>query len=137
MDEAQRSYNEAIKIDPGNFVAGNNLAYMLSGEGNGPEYRAQSRAMARKSQPENPSTADTLGWVYYKLGNYLLAREQAQFAVSKQPNDMVAQYHLGMIYKANKQMAEAETALRKAVASPTDFKEKPLAQAALKEISAK
>ena len=93
--------------------------------------------MARRKQPENPNTADTLGWVYYKLGNYLLAREQAQFAVSKQPNDMVAQYHLGMIYKANKQLTEAQTALRKAATSTTDFKEKPLAQAALKEISAK
>ncbi len=137
MDDAMRSYKEAIKIDPNNFVAGNNLAYMLAEQGSDLNTALSLAQMARKSQPENPSTADTLGWVYYKLGNYLLARDQALFAVSKQPNDMVGQFHLGMIYKANKQLPEAQTALKKVAASTTDFKEKPLAQAALKEISAK
>ena len=42
-----------------------------------------------------------------------------------------------MILKANKQLPEAQVALKKAVASPAEFKEKPLAQAALKEISPK
>jgi hypothetical protein len=47
----------------------------------------------------------------------------------------VFQYHLGIIYKQNKQNPEAQAALKKAAASPKDFKEKPLAQAALKEIA--
>jgi hypothetical protein len=40
-----------------------------------------------------------------------------------------------MIYKAMKQTREAADALRKASNSPKDFKEKPLAQAALKEVA--
>jgi hypothetical protein len=40
-----------------------------------------------------------------------------------------------MIYKGTKQLPEAQSALRKAISSPRDFKEKSLAQAALKEIA--
>ena len=65
-----RNYNDAIKIDPNNFVAGNNLAYILAERGTDLNTALSLAQGARKSQPENPSTADTLGWVYYKLGNY-------------------------------------------------------------------
>jgi len=54
--------------------------------------------IARKRAPENENAADTLGWVYYKLGSHVLARNQLQFAVSKQPDNPVFQYHLAMIY---------------------------------------
>ena len=47
----------------------------------------------------------------------------------------VFQYHLAMIYKGKKQIPEAQTALKKAINSPKDFKEKSLAQAELKELS--
>ena len=65
----------------------------------------------------------------------MLAREQLQFAVSREPGNGIFQYHLGMIYRANNQVAEATSALRKAANSQQDFKEKSLAQAALKDLS--
>ena len=74
------------------------------------------------------------GWTQYKLGRYVLARDQLQFAVSKEPDNAAIQYHLGMVYKETKQLAEAQTAFKKAINSPQDAKEKTLAQAALKEI---
>jgi hypothetical protein len=40
-----------------------------------------------------------------------------------------------MVYKALKQTREAAESLRKASNNPKDFKEKPLAQAALKEVA--
>lgn len=40
-----------------------------------------------------------------------------------------------MIYKETKQIAEAQAALRKAISSPKDAKEKALAQNALREIA--
>jgi Tfp pilus assembly protein PilF len=63
--------------------------------------------------------------VYYKLGNHALARDQLQFALSKEPDNPVFQYHLGMIYLGNKQTKEAADAFRKAVNNPKSFKEKP------------
>jgi hypothetical protein len=40
-----------------------------------------------------------------------------------------------MIYKGNRQIPEAQTALKKVVSSPKDFKEKSLAQEELKQLS--
>jgi Flp pilus assembly protein TadD len=90
--------------------------------------------MARRKQPENPAIADTLGWVYYKMGNYVLARNQLLFAAAKDPAKPQFQYHLGMIYKGNKQTEEARAALTKAANSTATFAEKSLAQAGLKDL---
>jgi tetratricopeptide (TPR) repeat protein len=133
IDEAKRYYTEALKIDSTAEGPANNVAYILAEQGTDLQTALGYAQTARRKQPDNPSIADTLGWVHYKLGNYVLARAQLEFAISKQPDNAEFQYHLGMIYKANKQLAEAEKALRKAGNSPQDFKEKGLAQSALRE----
>jgi len=135
MEDAKKNYEQALKVDPNFEIAGNNLAFLLAEEGKDLNAALGWAQMARKKQPDSPGIADTLGWVYFKLGNYLLARDQLQFAVGKQPDNAVFQYHLAMIYKANKQIPEAQVALKKVLNSPNDFKEKSLAQAALKEIT--
>jgi tetratricopeptide (TPR) repeat protein len=137
LAEAKDNYNEALKADPEHDAAANNLAYILAEEGADLNNALGLAQVARRKQPENPNAADTLGWVYYKLGNQVLARAQLQFAVSKQPDNAVYYYHLGMIYKANNQFGEAQTAFKKALALGTakEFKEKPLAENALKELA--
>jgi len=135
VDEAKQAYKQALSADPNNDTAANNLAFILAEQGEDLNTAKSWAQMARRKQPENPNTADTLGWVEYKLGNTLLARDQLLFAVGKQPDSGVFQYHLGMIYKQNKQNAEAQAALKKAADNPKEFKEKSLAQAALKEIA--
>ena len=137
IEEARKSYTQALTIDANIEVAANNLAYIVA-EGGGDLQSALGWAQsARKKQPENPDIADTLGWIYYKVGNYVLARDQLQFAVSKQPGNGIFQYHLGMIYKQTNQIGQAQAAFRKAADSSQNFKEKALAQAALKEIETK
>jgi len=135
LDQAEQNYTQALKIDPNFDGAANNLAYILAEEGRDLPTALGWAQVARKRQPDNPSTADTLGWVYYKMGNYVLALDQLKFAVSKQPDNGTFQYHLAMIYKDTKRFAEAQSALKKAIAG-VNFKEKSLAQAALKEVTA-
>jgi cytochrome c-type biogenesis protein CcmH/NrfG len=65
----------------------------------------------------------------------VLARDQLQFAVSREPNNPTFLYHLGMIYKETKQVAQAQAALRKALGSNAAFKQRHLAEAELKELS--
>jgi Flp pilus assembly protein TadD len=131
--DAKESYTRALQLDGNSDVAANNLAYMLAEEGRDLPTALTWAQSARKRQPDFAGIADTLGWVYYKLGNHILARDQLQFALSKEPNNPIFQYHLGMIYLGNKQPREAAEALRKAANSTGQFKEKALAQAALKE----
>jgi predicted Zn-dependent protease len=90
--------------------------------------------VAKKNQPDNPTIADTLGWVYYKLGNYVLARDQVQFAAAKNPHHPVVEYHLAMIYLKTKQVSEAQRALEKALHSREDFKERAQVETALAEL---
>jgi predicted Zn-dependent protease len=91
--------------------------------------------VARRREPENPGIADTVGWIQHKLGRNTLARDQLQFAVSKDPDNPVYQYHLALIYKELKQTREAEAALKKALKTSGKFKERPLAEAALKDMA--
>ncbi len=135
IDEAKDSYMQALKVDPNFEAAANNLAWLLAEGGTDLNTALNWAQLARKKQPENAEMADTLGWVYYKLGNYVLARDQVKFALSKQPDNASFLYHLGMIYKGNRQFAEAQGAFKKAASSKKEVKEKTLAQAALKEIA--
>jgi len=135
LEEAKKNYVEALKIDPTNVDAANNYAVILAEQGQDLETALRWAQMARKTKPESPDNADTLGWVHYKLARYALARDQLQFAVSKQPDNPAFQYHLAMVYKETKQIVEAQNALRKAISSPGDYKEKGLAQTALKEMA--
>src|SRR5262249_20621858 len=123
-EEAKESYTQALRADPNSFGAANNLAYILAEQGTDLTTALGYAQSARKVQPESPIIADTLGWVYYKMGNYVLAREQVKFAISKEPDNGIFQYHLGLIYKATKEFGEAKAALNKAANSPKDFKEK-------------
>jgi tetratricopeptide (TPR) repeat protein len=135
IEEAKENYAQALKADPSQPWAANNLAYVLAEEGKDLNSALGYAQSARKSQPDSPYIADTLGWVYYKMGNYVLARDQVRFAASKLPDNGDFQYHLGLIYKQTKQVSEAQAALKKAVNSYKDSKEKNLAEAALKDVA--
>lgn len=134
-EEAKQDYAQALKANPNYAAAANNMAYILAEEGRDLNIALGYAQSARKSEPDSPNVADTLGWIYYKMGNYVLAKEQVKFATAKQPDNAVYQYHLGMIYKQMKQIPEAQAALKKAVRNRGDFKEKGQAQSALKEIA--
>jgi tetratricopeptide (TPR) repeat protein len=132
--QAEEDYRKALQIDPTLDVAANNLAYLLAEEGRDLQTALELARGVRQRQPQNPSVADTLGWVYFKLDLPVLARAQALFAVSIQPQNGSFQYHLGEIYKKSSQKDEAIKAFRKAVSVTPEFKEKSLAEAELKDL---
>jgi tetratricopeptide (TPR) repeat protein len=134
LDDARKDYTQALQLDPNQPLASNNLAYLLANEGRDLDTALKYAQNVRNQHPNDPNVADTLGWVYYKLGRAVLARDSVQFATSKQPDNPLFQFHLGMIYKANNQRSEAESALKKAVSTRQDFKERTEAEAALQDI---
>jgi tetratricopeptide (TPR) repeat protein len=130
---AEESYRKALQADPNIDLAANNLAYILAEDGRDLQSALQYAQNVKKRKSEDPNIADTLGWVYFKLGRLESAREQAEFAASHDPKNGSFQYHLGMIYRSKNERDKAEAALKKATASG-DFKEKNLADDALKDI---
>jgi tetratricopeptide (TPR) repeat protein len=131
---AEENYRKALQINSTIDFAANNLAYLLVQDGRDLQFAQSLAEGVRKRQPQNPAAADTLAWAYYKQELFVLGRDQAQFAVSQQPDNGVFQYHLGEIYKKTSENAKAIGALKKAVASPIKFKEKDLAEASLKDL---
>jgi uncharacterized protein HemY len=91
--------------------------------------------VARREAPDNADHADTLGWAYYKTGNYVLALDQLRFAVSRRPESPVFLYHLGMACWKRDQRNEAKVSLKRALDTDKGFKERSLAEAALKELA--
>src|SRR5262249_39169789 len=134
FEEAKQNYIKALQLDPNLDSAAVNYAYILANQDQDLVTALTWARMARRTRPENADAADTLGWVEYKLGHYVLARDQAQYAVSEEPDNPEFQYHLGLIYKETKQITEAQAALQKAIGSPRESRQKALAQQALKEI---
>ena len=63
---------------------------------------------AVSAQPENPSYLDTIGWIYYRLGDYHRALEEVAKAVAKGEVSSVVIEHLGDIHY---KLGEREKAL--------------------------
>lgn len=59
---------------------------------------------------------DTLGWVYFKLGDYSRSRIHLERAIAMQPDDSVILEHLGDLYQVMELYAEAIQAYRDALA---------------------
>jgi tetratricopeptide (TPR) repeat protein len=113
--KSMEHYRAALKSDPGNAAAANNLAFLLA-ETNGDLKEAEQLAQqARKLLPNSSATADTLAWVYYKRGAYGSAIELLRDCIKQEPKNAVYFYHIGMAYSKNGDSAPAREALQQAL----------------------
>ena len=86
-----------LKISPNNHLLLNNYSYTLAERGERLELALEMAKKAIEQEPDNPSYLDTIGWVYFKLGNYEKAREYISKAVEKGGSPVVVE-HLGDVY---------------------------------------
>ncbi len=96
-DKALEQYEKVLARDPGNLVAANNAAALLSETKT--DQKSLDKALSYASRfenSENPIYLDTLGWVYFKLGQYDRAKPLIEKASQKAPDVGLFQYHLGM-----------------------------------------
>ncbi len=102
------TYEEALSIDSANALVNNNFAYSLSERGIKLEEALQMAKIAIEKEPLNSSYLDTIGWVYYKLGQYEKAKEYIEQAIKVGGESSVMLEHLGDInYKlGNKDKAK-------------------------------
>jgi tetratricopeptide (TPR) repeat protein len=113
-NEAKQMYEAALKLDPNNGIALNNLAFLLA-EHNGDLDDALTKATrAKQLLPDIPEVADTLGWIYLKKNLADSAIEIFRDLEQKAPNQSTFRYHLGMAFsqkgdkpKAIKELTDA------------------------------
>lgn len=97
-EESDALYDEALRLDPENHLVLNNYAYSLAERGLRLDRALEMSRKAVDAQPDNPSYLDTIGWIYYRLGNYPEAERYVKLAIGKGEVNAVVYEHLGDIY---------------------------------------
>ena len=97
-DQAERAFRQVLQMDPNNSMTLNYLGYMLADRNVHLEEALNLIKRAVELEPQNGAYLDSLGWVYFRLGNYDLAEENLRHAAEKTPNDATVQDHLGELY---------------------------------------
>lgn len=123
-DKAMATYEAALAKNANFWPAANNLAFLLSEHPTGKDdmQRALKLAeQAREIRPQQPEILDTLGWVYFKMGNTGRAEEIFKEALAVSPESAVLNYHLGMVYVAEGRTKEAKQYLQAALDSGEVF----------------
>jgi tetratricopeptide (TPR) repeat protein len=90
-------YRKVLQQDQSNFLALNDLAYLLAEYAKQPDEALKYAQQAKEIAPDNPEADDTLGWIYYCKGIYLTAVKHLENATAKAPTAL-HKYHLAMAY---------------------------------------
>ncbi|HBB15701.1 MAG TPA: cytochrome c biogenesis factor, partial [Syntrophus sp. (in: bacteria)] len=77
--------------------------------------------IAREAVPEDPSVADTLGWIYYKKGLIETAYPLISEAAVKTKGNPSIRFHHGMVLAKKGKNKEASAELRAALALNPNF----------------
>jgi tetratricopeptide (TPR) repeat protein len=108
-DKAVQTLQMALKVDPDNAGANNDLGYTYADEG---KNLADAEAMIRHAvelEPDNAAYLDSLGWVLYKRGQFAQARGYLEKAVEPESRaDPVVLNHLGDVLYRLSAGADAE-----------------------------
>ncbi len=119
-DEAEEAFKKVLEKSPENAAALNYLGYMLADLGTRLDESLSYLKRAVAVDPYNGAYLDSLGWVYFKLGNLDLAEENLKEAVKRLRLTGVVYDHLGDIYFKKGMRDEAIRSWRKALERDDD-----------------
>lgn len=101
-EESIETMKSVIRLDPQDASALNYLGYTYADLGQNLAEAERLIQEALKVKPDDGYITDSLGWVYYKMGDYSRALTVLKRAVELVPEDPVIREHLGDAYaKAN------------------------------------
>lgn len=116
---AVRIMEQILTLDNDYADALNFLAYYQAEEGLDLDLALERGLRAHELKP-SPYIADTLGWIYFKMGHYERSRRHLEAAAEGYPNDSVIQEHLGDLYRAMQLWQESENAYQRALTLDPD-----------------
>jgi tetratricopeptide (TPR) repeat protein len=111
---AMKAMTLVLELSPENPEALNFIAYCLAEAG---ENLAQALEMVQRAlvQTRAPHILDTLGWIYFRMGNLEQARPPLEEAIHQLSTDPVVWEHLGDLYLQLDENHLARNAFRKAL----------------------
>jgi len=141
-EQAKQYYEAVLRVDQDQAAAKNNLAWLLANSDN-PSPADLDRALqlaqdAKNALPNEPSVADTLGWIMYKKGIPAAAIALFREAIEKYPEGHplrgTVRYHLAKAYDRNGERDRAVSELKRALDEVSQFNERADAEKFLKEL---
>jgi tetratricopeptide (TPR) repeat protein len=98
-DLAEERFKRVLADDPQNAMALNYLGYMLADRGVRLQEALGYIKKAVALDPQNGAYLDSLGWAYFKLGDFDMAEQYLRKAEMRNANDPTVQDHLAEAYE--------------------------------------
>lgn len=114
QNEAISSMEKVIKLQSDHVEALNYLGYTWADNNVHLEKALEYIKKAIALKPDNGYILDSLGWVYFHMGDLEKARIELEHAIALEPDDPYIQEHMGDIYQKSGQKKKALNAYRKA-----------------------
>lgn len=106
-DAAEDNYKKALALDPNSSAVLNDYGYMLADRGARLNDALAMIQKAVKLDPHNYANLDSLGWTYFKLGQYALAENNLLKASQRSTQDATVHEHLGDLYEKTDRLKQA------------------------------
>ena len=84
-EKAYAMYDKALSYNASNIAVLNNYSYFLATEGRDLDKAERMSAQTVKAEPDNATYLDTYAWIFFKKGDYSLARLYMKNAIDKSP----------------------------------------------------
>ena len=103
LNSAFEAYDEALKYDDKNISVLNNYSYFLSLGNQDLSKAERMAAQAIKLEPNNMTFLDTYAWIFFKQGNYTLAKFYIESALNKneEVNAEILEHYGDILFKLN------------------------------------
>ncbi|MFQ5702061.1 MAG: tetratricopeptide repeat protein [Acidobacteriota bacterium] len=128
MTLAEKLLSHAIDLNPRNDIALNYLGYMLADQGIRLDEAVGYIERALDITPDNGAYLDSLGWAYFKKGDYRHAERFLEDALAAMSEEPTIHAHMGDLYQALGRMEDAirswQEALDRGVENPDAIRER-------------
>jgi len=101
LDEAFAQMEKVLTIVPDDPLALNYIGYSWADRGVRLTEALAYIKKAVEQRPEDGFIQDSLGWVYFKMGDFQQAAEALERAIALEPDDPTIHEHLGDVYAAS------------------------------------
>lgn len=123
-DQAILIMEQVLEMDPDHAEALNYIGYTWADKNINLEQALEYILKANKLKPDNGFIIDSLGWVYYRLGDYNQAAKHLERSLELEGNDPHIYDHLGDVYRALRRFSKAREIYKKAYELFEDENEK-------------
>ncbi len=121
-------------LNPNHADALNFIGYTLADKNTKLELAHEYIQKASQLKPDSGYIKDSLGWIYYRLGQFNRARVELEIAIEMEPDDPFIYDHLGDTYRALKNKEKARYYYMKALEILKDEKKKKSTQRKLDDL---